>query len=110
MGVAAAEAEIKKIADLKKSLHLQDFKTGCVDTPAGNEIKGPNGETICLLKSMNGECHKEFGIINCRKTCQHNINTCGKKKEKANVDVEWVEEKDYDDLEDEGFQNSWEEF
>ena len=107
MDVAAAEADIKKIADLKKSLHLKDFKTGCVDTPAGNEIKGANGETLCLLKSMNGECNKEFGIINCRKTCQHNVK-CIKKK--ANVDVEWGDEKDYDDLEDEGFENSWEEF
>ena len=56
---------------------------------------------------MNGECNTEFGIINCRKTCQHNVKC---KKEKDNVDVKWDDEKDYDDFEDEGFENSWEEF
>ena len=105
--LAEINATVNKIRDLKKSLHKQDLKTGCIDTPAGNEIKGFNGETRCILESIKGNCNTDFAIRNCRKTCRHNKSTC---KEGNNVNIQSGKRKNYDDFEDEGFENSWEEF
>ena len=107
--VAAENAAINKMRKLKLHLNKLDFKTGCIDTPAGNEITGFNGERECINVLMNDDCESEFAIRNCRKTCEHNHNTC---KEEKKDDILWEDVKDYGDNIDEyeGFKNSWEEF
>ena len=105
----AAIAAQKFITDLNSSLHKVDMKTGCIDTPAGNEIKGFNGESRCLLEQMNGKCETEFAIRNCRKTCGHNVKTCKAPGSEEEVEEEVVDDEEEEE-EEEGFVNSWEEF
>ena len=69
------------------ALIKDDRKTGCIDTKEGTVIE-ENDETKCANIEAGGKCNTDFGITNCRKTCEHNTTTCV----------------------DEGFVNSWETF
>ena len=94
------EADNSRIINLKQSLHNQDLTTGCIDTNAGNETAGFLGETKCMIEAVRGKCETEFAIRNCRKTCMHNLTTCGKKNNNNNDDTDFFE----------SLKNSWEEF
>jgi hypothetical protein len=73
-----------------EALMILDRQSGCIDTVAGSAVDKRSGDSKCTTVIETGACDSEFGIINCRKTCSHNITTC--------------------DTSTEGFVNSWETF